>query len=97
MLHFLDPIMEVFTMRITNKTILTSKWEIPHLKGYGMGNTLIYITTKSHCVPFNMWNSMEYEKDCSLTFNYCTLVVWTNMVLLIHKESKSVNEFIRVL
>jgi hypothetical protein len=38
---------------------------------------------------------MQYEKVCSLTLNYRTLIVSTNMVLLVHKESKSSNEFIR--
>jgi hypothetical protein len=38
---------------------------------------------------------MQYEKVCSLTLNYCTLIVWNNMVLLVHKESKSINEFIK--
>ncbi len=54
-----------------------------------------YITTKSHCVPCDMWNSMQYEKFCSLYLNYCTSIVWNNMVLLVHKESKSINEFTR--
>jgi hypothetical protein len=36
---------------------------------------------------------MQYEKACSLTLNYYTLIVWNNMVLLIHKVSKSTNEF----
>jgi hypothetical protein len=52
-------------------------------------------TTKNHCVPCNMWNSMQYEKACSLALNYYTLIIWTNMVLLVHKESKSTNEFTR--
>jgi len=76
-------------MGTTKKTILTSKWEIPHQKGYGMGNTI----TKNHCVPCNMWNFMQYEKACSLTLNYYTLIVWNNMVLSVHKVSKSTNEF----
>jgi hypothetical protein len=38
---------------------------------------------------------MQYEKACSLTLNYCTLIVLTNMVLMVHKESKSTNEFTR--
>jgi hypothetical protein len=42
-----------------------------------------------------MRNSMQYEKACSLTLNYYTLIVWTNMVLLVHEKSKSINEFIR--
>jgi hypothetical protein len=54
-----------------------------------------YIRTKSHCVPCNKWNSMQYEKVCSLALNYCTLIFWNNMVLLVHKESKSINEFTR--
>jgi len=42
-----------------------------------------------------MWNSMQYEKDCSLTLNYNTLIVWTSMVWLVHKNSKPTNEFIK--
>jgi len=42
-----------------------------------------------------MRNSMQYEKACSLTLNYCTLIVWTSVVLLVHKKSKSTNEFTR--
>ncbi len=38
---------------------------------------------------------MQYEKACSLTLNYYTLIVWTIMVLLVHKESKSTDEFTR--
>jgi hypothetical protein len=38
---------------------------------------------------------MQYEKVCSLTLNYFTLIIWNNMVLLIHTESKSTNEFTR--
>jgi hypothetical protein len=49
MLHYLYPLKEVFTMRITKKTIPTSKWQIPYWKGYGMGNTLIYHNKKSLC------------------------------------------------
>ncbi len=61
-------------MRITKKTIPapTRKvmgWAIPS-----------YITTKSYLVPCNMWNSMQYEKACSLTLNYYTLIVWINIV-----------------
>jgi len=37
---------------------------------------------------------MQYETTCSLTLNYYTLIAWTSMVLLVHKESKSTNEFI---
>jgi len=65
-----------------------------HSKGYGMGNTLIYHNKKSLC-PCNMWNSMQYEKACSLTLNYYTLIISINMVLWVHKESESTNEFIR--
>jgi len=42
-----------------------------------------------------MWNFMQYEKVCSLTLNYYTLIVWTSMVLLLHKEFKSTTEFTR--
>jgi hypothetical protein len=38
---------------------------------------------------------MQYEKACSLILNYYTLIVWISTVLLVHKESKSTNEFIR--
>ncbi len=65
---------EVFTMITT-----TSRWQIPSWKGYGMCITLIYHNKKSLC-PINMWNSMQYERACSLTLNYYTLIVWTNMV-----------------
>jgi hypothetical protein len=95
MLHYLYPLKEVFTMRTTKKTILTSKWQIPRWKGYLGWAIPSYITTKSHCVPCNMWSYMQYEKVCSLTLNYCTLIVWTNMLLLVHKKSKSTNEFTR--
>jgi hypothetical protein len=50
---------------------------------------------KNYFVPCNMWNSIQYEKACSLTLNYYTLFIWTNMVLLVHKKSKSIDEFIR--
>jgi hypothetical protein len=94
MLHYLYPLKEIFTMRTTKKTIPTLKWQIPHWKGYGMGSTFIY-HNKNHCVPCNMWNFMQYEKACSLTLNYYTLIVWATMVFLVHKESKSTNEFTR--
>jgi hypothetical protein len=42
-----------------------------------------------------MSDFMQYEKNCSLTLNYYTLIVWISMVLLVHKKSKSTNEFIR--
>jgi hypothetical protein len=83
------------TMKTTKKTISTSKCWIPHWKGYLGWAIPLYTRTKSHCVPCNMWNSLQYEKAYSLTLNYCTLIVWTNMVLLVLKESKSTNEFIR--
>ncbi len=49
MLHYLYPLKVVFTMRTTKKIIPTSKWQIPHWKGYGMGNTFIYHNKKSLC------------------------------------------------
>ncbi len=91
MLHYLYPLKEVFTMRKTKKT---SKWQIPTRKVMGWAIPS-YIITKSDHVPCNMWNSMQYEKTCSLTLNYYTLIVWTSMVLLVHKESKFTNEFTR--
>jgi hypothetical protein len=72
MLHYLYPLKEVFTMRTTKKTILTSKWE-------------------NHCVPCICEILCNMRK--LLTLNYCTLFVWTSMVLLVHKKSKSTNEF----
>jgi hypothetical protein len=94
-LHHLYPWKEVFTMKTTKKTIPTSKWQIPHWKGYLGCAIPSYTTTKSHFVLCNMWNFMQYEKDYSLTLKYYTLIVWTNMVLWVHKESKFTNEFTR--
>ncbi len=74
------------TMKTTKKTIPTSKCWIPRWKGYLGWAIPLYTTTKSHCVPCNMWNSLQYEKAYSLTLNYCTLIVWTNMVLLVLKS-----------
>ncbi len=93
MLHYLYPLKEVFTMRTTKKII--------HQNGKSLARKVMawailsYITTKNHCVPCNMWNSMQYEKACSLALNYYTLIIWTSMVLLVHKESKFTNEFTR--
>jgi len=94
MLHYLYPLKKFFIMRITKKTISTSKWKSPTRKVM-LWAIPSYITTKNHCVPCNMWKSMQYEKVCSVTLNYCRLIVWNNMVLLVHKESKSTNEFTR--
>jgi uncharacterized membrane protein YagU involved in acid resistance len=64
--------------------------------GKVMGRAIFsYITTKNHCVLCNMWNTMQYEIFCLLTLNYCILIIWNYMVLPIHKESKSINKFIR--
>ncbi len=92
MLHYLYLLKVVFILRTTKIIISTSKWQIPYWKVMGWA-ILSYITTKSHCVPCNIWNSMQYEKACSLTLNYYTLIVWISMVLLVHKDSKSTNEF----
>ncbi len=96
MLHYLYPLKEVFTMKTTKKRQYLHQ-NGKSLVGWTFKGWVIpsYITTKSHCVPCNMWNSLQYDKACSLTLNYYTLIVWTNMVLLIHKESKSNNEFTR--
>ncbi len=50
MLHYLYPLKEVFIMRTTKKTILTSKWKSPIGKVMGWAIPS-YITTKTHCVP----------------------------------------------
>ncbi len=96
MLHYLYPLKEVYIRRTTKNTIFTSKWQILRWKGYPGWAIPSYTTTTNDRVPWNMWDSMQYEKASSLvTLNYCTLIVLTNMVLQVHKEFKSINEFTR--
>jgi len=96
MLHYLYPLKEVYIRRTTKNTIFTSKWQILRWKGYPGWAIPSYTTTTNDRVSWNMWDSMQYEKASSLvTLNYCTLIVLTNMVLQVHKEFKSINEFTR--